>query len=82
MSWSAWRGSGSRHPTIAVATSASGSDTISGERDLDMVLDFTAVLSGLVIGDTKACVSGTYLDRATRVQFRFFGCDKVIVEPK
>ena len=47
-----------------------------------MVLDYTAVKSGLVIGDTKACVSGSYLDAATRMQFRFFGCDRVIVEPK
>ncbi len=49
------------------------------DKDLDMVLDFTAKNSGLVKGDTKACVLGTYLG-AGNVQFRFFGCDIVFVE--
>ncbi len=49
--------------------------------DFDMYLEFAATNSGLVIGDTKACIVGSYLDPATNTQFRFFGCDIVFVEP-
>lgn len=57
------------------------SDEKTRDRDLDMILHFRAVESGLFLGQTKACVKGLYVDPATSAQFKFFGCDSIIVVP-
>lgn len=50
--------------------------------DLGMVLHFASRTSGLVAGDTEACVIGSFTDRATSRTYRFLGCDAVrIVQP-
>jgi hypothetical protein len=46
------------------------------DRDIDMVLHFDAMQSGLSPGDTEACVKGDWFDSAG-VKHRFFGCDAI-----
>jgi uncharacterized repeat protein (TIGR01451 family) len=50
------------------------------DRDLDMILHFSAAQSGLGLSDTEACVKGRWHDAANH-NFGFFGCDTVNMVP-
>jgi uncharacterized repeat protein (TIGR01451 family) len=54
-------------------------DDSTKDGDLDMVLHFRVRQSGLVLGDTEACVKGEFV--VGSVRFVFFGCDFVEVVP-
>jgi uncharacterized repeat protein (TIGR01451 family) len=49
------------------------------DRDADVVLHFAVSASGLEVGDSQACVKGTFSSGTDT--FTFFGCDSVIVRP-
>jgi len=49
--------------------------------DIDMVLHFPGVQTGLTPSDTKACVKGTFTDPATQMTYKFLGCDAIVVRP-
>ena len=46
------------------------------DRDVDMVLHFDAIQTGLGFADTEACMKGDWVDSAG-VRHRFFGCDSI-----
>ena len=50
------------------------------DKDMDMVLHFWALESGLSLGDTEACVKGDWSD-AAGVKHKFFGCDAIRLTP-
>lgn len=54
-------------------------DDSTKDGDLDMVLHFRVRQSGLVLGDTEACVKGEFV--VGGVRFVFFGCDVINVVP-
>jgi uncharacterized repeat protein (TIGR01451 family) len=50
------------------------------DADLDMVLHFKAVQSGIAPGDTEACVKGEWVDGGGNTH-KFFGCDSIRTVP-
>jgi uncharacterized repeat protein (TIGR01451 family) len=55
-------------------------DETTRDGDLDLVLHFIARATGLVRGDTEACVKGEWTDSGGGVH-KFFGCDSVSTRP-
>jgi hypothetical protein len=55
-------------------------DEVTMDGDLDMVLHFRANETGLVRGDTEACVKGDWVDGSGGVH-SFFGCDSLRTVP-
>jgi hypothetical protein len=49
------------------------------DKDIDMVLHFRVADSDLTVGDTEACVKGTFTSGTSA--YTFFGCDSVVVRP-
>jgi hypothetical protein len=49
--------------------------------DIDMLLHFEALASGLFVGQGQACVKGRFVDPVSNGQFKFFGCDSISVVP-
>jgi hypothetical protein len=55
-------------------------DEATRDGDLDMVLHFLTRETGILPGDTEACVKGTWVDGGGAVH-KFFGCDSVRTVP-
>jgi uncharacterized repeat protein (TIGR01451 family) len=55
-------------------------DEVTKDGDLDMVLHFRTQETGIVHGDTEACIKGQWVDSMGGVH-KFFGCDSVRTVP-
>jgi uncharacterized repeat protein (TIGR01451 family) len=55
-------------------------DEVTKDGDLDMVLHFRTQETGIVHGDTEACIKGQWIDSMGGVH-KFFGCDSVRTVP-
>src|SRR5262249_54312336 len=47
--------------------------------DIDMVMHFSTPDTGLLPGDTEACVKGRFTSGGQ--SFKFFGCDSIVIKP-
>ena len=55
-------------------------DEITNDGDTDLVLHFRTRDTGILTGDTEACVKGNWIDAAGAVH-TFFGCDVIRIVP-